>query len=303
MSTPARDLATPYHRLAGLRPEWSRWWRPLLTVIAVLIAYTLLASLLMIGSVLALTAVGSPASIGQVLGDPTSPLDVFLQGAFAALLIPSALIGVRLGAWRPTSLLVSVSGCFRGELLRRTTLPVLLVLALAAAVPLLTGGLRIDPGLSAGRMLAVIVLAALLAPLQAAGEELAFRGVGQQAIGTWLRHPAWAIVLPVPFALIGRGYDAPELATAVVLGLACGFLAWKTGGLELPMLLHGGVVLTTAIAALLGGPASPQGPMMIIAVVGIALVLSRATNAREALSPVEAVTRSAGAPVPAAVRV
>ena len=67
--------------------------------------------------------------------------------------------------------------------------------------------------------------------------------VGQQAIGTWLRHPLWAILLPVPFELIGRGLSGSSMLGAAILGLACGYLAWKTGGLEASILLRTAVLV------------------------------------------------------------
>src|SRR5699024_6519737 len=44
----------PYHRLATLRPEWASWSKPLLAVLATFIAYVVMASVLLVGSVLAL---------------------------------------------------------------------------------------------------------------------------------------------------------------------------------------------------------------------------------------------------------
>jgi len=294
---------TPYHRLATLRPEWSRWWRPLLAIAVALVGYTIFASLLLVGTVVVLGLAGADLSVGRLLGDPTSPLDVFLQCGFAAIALPSALVGVRLGGWRPTDLLWSVAGRFRWTLLRGTAPIVLVVFALVAALPLVLGDAHLAPGLSAGRIVAVIALLVVLAPLQAAGEELAFRGLGQQAIGTWLRHPAWATVIPVPFALIGRGYSAQALIGAAVLGLACGYLAWKTGGMELPILLHLAAVGMTSLAALFGGPVAPQGPVTVVAIAVTALVLGTLTDHRERTGSRQAVTRPADAPAPRLARV
>jgi hypothetical protein len=47
----------------------------------------------------------------------------------------------------------------------------------------------------------VVIL--LLVPLQAAAEEYIFRGYLMQSIGRWLRHPAFAILLPVPLFVLG----------------------------------------------------------------------------------------------------
>ncbi|MGP9693542.1 lysostaphin resistance A-like protein [Brachybacterium sp. AOP25-B2-12] len=304
--TPAAHVqapGTPYHRLATLRPEWARPWRPVLTVFVALVAYTVFASLLLVGSVTVLSLLpGTDPDLGKNLGDPTSPLDVFFQLAFAILALPAALLGVRIGGWRPTELLWSVAARFRWDLLRVRGPVTILVLAVVAAVPLLTGDLRPVADVPAGQLVAVVALILVLAPLQAVGEELAFRGLGQQAIGTWLRSPVWAILIPVPLALIGRGYSGEALLNAAVLGLCAGFLAWKTGGLELPILLHLAVEGTTSIAAAFGGPVNPEGPISLIAVLGVTVALARETEIRERVGKLRGIERPAGEGPPRAAR-
>lgn len=295
---------TPYHRLATLRPEWSRPWRPLLTVFVALVAYTVLASLLLVISVTVLTLIpGTDPDMGKILGDPTSPLDVFFQLMFAVLALPAALLGVRIGGWRPVDLLWSVAARFRWDLLRVRGPIALVVFALVAALPFLTGGATVNTDLPVGRIIGVLALILVLAPLQAAGEELAFRGLGQQAIGTWLRSPVWAILIPVPFALIGRGYDGQALIQASVLGLCAGYLAWRTGGLELPILLHLAVAGTTAIAAAFGGPVSPEGPVPLLAVVVATILLARGAGLRAEGGTPDPTVRPADAAEPAPARV
>lgn len=254
----------------------------MLTVFVALVAYTVFASLLLVGGVTVLSLLpGTDPDLGKNLGDPTSPLDVFFQLAFAILALPAALLGVRIGGWRPTESLWSVAARFRWDLLRVRGPVTILVLAVVAAVPLLTGDLRPVADVPAGRLVAVVALILVLAPLQAVGEELAFRGLGQQAIGTWLRSPVWAILIPVPLALIGRGYSGEAPLNAAVLGLCAGFLAWKTGGLEPPILPHLAVEGTTSIAAAFGGPVNPEGPISLIAVLGVTVALARETEIRE----------------------
>ncbi|GAB2537933.1 CPBP family intramembrane glutamic endopeptidase [Brachybacterium huguangmaarense] len=310
MTTPLAPAAprdprpgTPYHRLATLRPEWSRWWRPVLTILATLIAYSVIASLLLVASVLALSLGGAGRGIGRVLGDPTSPLDVALAALFGAAWIPAVLLGVRLGGWRPTALLASVAGRVRGDLVRRCA-PGLLVVVLAGAVITVYTGMHLPSGVSAGRAVAVIALVLLLAPLRAIGEELVFRGVGQQAIGTWLRHPLWAILLPVPFELIGRGLSGSSMLGAAILGLACGYLAWKTGGLEASILLRTAVLVVGGLLDLSGLGGASANPVMHIGIAMAALVLAAlADRTADGVRFAEPRTRPTGEPVPALARV
>lgn len=307
--TPEPGPATPYHRLARLRPAWCAWWRPLVAAFVALVVLTALASLLLVGTVLALAVgQGADAHIGQVLGDPTSPLDVFLVLAIGALAIPSVLLGVRLGGWRPTSLLWSVAGRIRWGLLGRAAGPVLgaflLVVALSAVLDPVP-----RPTFPTGQLIAVMAIVVVLAPLRAVGLELAYRGLGQQAVGTWLRHPVWAILLPIPISLVSRTIPSTgALLTLVLLSAACGFLAWKTGGLELPILLQLGASGMSMLLAPLGAAAVPgAGPLLPTLLITLAILAVTAAvtwwfSRREGLAPLEPLVRPAGAPIPAPER-
>lgn len=289
---------TPYHSLACLRPAWSPWWRGMLTVLLTAVVWLIAASLLLIGAVIVLSlAPGHGGDVGARLGDSRSPLDVLLQVAFGALLAPAAWIGVRWAGQRPPVLLWSVLGHVRWSLLRVTAPVVLGVFALVAALPPLLGGVHTD-GAGPGSLVAVALLVLVGAPLQVAGEELAFRGVGMQAIGSWLRSPVWAVLICAAASLVGRGYDLEAVIAMGALGVCAGFLAWKTGGLELPILLHLGAVGMTSLAAPFGGPVAPSGPTMTIAIVMVTVVLTVWIDQREGLGRLQPVTRSSQLPVP-----
>jgi membrane protease YdiL (CAAX protease family) len=80
----------------------------------------------------------------------------------------------------------------------------------------------------------------LLAPLQAAGEEYAFRGYLTQAFGGLTRSPWVAILVPsILFALAhGLGQSAPVFFDRLAFGLVAGTLAVLTGGLEAGIAMH-----------------------------------------------------------------
>ena len=107
-STPdAAPSATPamaYHRLATLRPAWSRPAKPLLSLGAALLAYVVLSSVVLVTAVLLLAVVpGVNIARGVTSGDPTSPLDVGLALAMGAMWLPAGIVGVRVGGCRPGS--------------------------------------------------------------------------------------------------------------------------------------------------------------------------------------------------------
>ena len=338
---------TPYHRLAHLREAWARPARPVLTALVAIIAYVVLASILLVAVVTVLAlAPGSPQELGTRLSDPASPLAVLVTLAMGALWIPAALIGVRFGGWRPVRWLLGVVGSFRWDLVRSAAVPVVAASVLgtvlvALLVAGLGGGVAAEPAAIGPAILAGI-LATVLGIAKAVGAELALRGVLLQAIGTWLRSPVLTIGLAALVSLAAASYSAPGLVIAAAMGVACGYLAWRSGGLELPVLLTasltagGGIVAvllrivagsvalgaaepasgaplaaeqlgrTATGAASIPGVASATVPGAIgigLLALVIAALLGRWIGRREQLAAAEPVRRPADAPAPQPVAV
>lgn len=104
--------------------------------------------------------------------------------------------------------------------------------------------------------LAVIVLTS---PIQAAAEEIFFRGYLLQALGSLVARPWFGVVVSaVVFALLHGTQNLPLFIDRLGFALLAGLLAWRTGGLEAGIAAH--VInnvfayviagLTTSIAAL-----------------------------------------------------
>src|SRR5829696_5315743 len=104
--------------------------------------------------------------------------------------------------------------------------------------------------------LTVIVLTS---PLQAAAEEMFFRGYLMQALGSLVRQPWFGVVVSsVVFAFFHGTQNLALFADRLAFGLLAAILVWRTGGLEAGIAAH--VVnnvfayliagLTTSIAAL-----------------------------------------------------
>jgi membrane protease YdiL (CAAX protease family) len=85
---------------------------------------------------------------------------------------------------------------------------------------------------------ALVIL--FLTPLQAAGEEYAFRGYLTQAVGGLFRWRWLAVVVPaLLFALAhGIGQDVPVFFDRFAFGLVAGVLVIATGGLEAGIAMH-----------------------------------------------------------------
>lgn len=248
-AAPSATPATAYHRLATLRSAWSRPAKPLLSLGAALLAYVVLSSVVLVTAVLLLAVVpGVNIARGVTSGDPTSPLDVGLALAMGAMWLPAGIVGVRVGGWRPVGTAWSIAAQLRRDrsLLLAGIGAGAVVAAAAAIAGALTGtvGTAAEPSASVPQLLLVTLLALVLAPLQAAGLELSLRGTVMQALGTWLRSPVLPVLAGTAVMLIGRDLTPAVLLPALALGLSAGVLAWKTGGLELP------IALTTTLAVL-----------------------------------------------------
>jgi membrane protease YdiL (CAAX protease family) len=235
---PGAPLA--FHRLARTGPG-RRWWRPLLVLLLASVTYAVLG-LGVLFALLALDLVaGTTWSTRAVAESFTDPLTFGFGFASIALMMPALLLALRLAGPRPVGLVFSVAGGVRWRWLGSALWRAAAVHVVAFALLLLV----VDPatGVPAAfsprpGAIAFLVLAVLVVPFQAAAEELVFRGFAMQTVGTWLRHPAFAVLLPVPFFVVGHPYDVWGQLEVGVFAVVAGWLAWRTGGLEASVALH-----------------------------------------------------------------
>ncbi len=244
---PAAAPAYPFHRLPRSLPGY-RWWHPLTTVLVTVVLFFVLMMLAM--GITAVVGIFVPEVSAMVdralsaqsdLGDPVQL--AFLLGT-VCLLWPAAALGVRWGGRRSAGTLSSVTGRLRWRLFPK---PLVLAASLFAALNALSllvpESARGSGGVPDGRpnpgdvwLLLLVVLA--LVPVQATAEEYVFRGLLMQGIGSWLRHPAFAILLPVPLFVLGHGYGPAGQIDVAAFAVAAGWITWRTGGLEAAIALH-----------------------------------------------------------------
>ncbi|MFT3796986.1 lysostaphin resistance A-like protein [Microbacterium sp.] len=239
-----RDATTgglAFHRLVFARRRWG-WWTPLAVGGLGLAFYLALTMVLVAVMVVAMlndpTAFDSLETFTQTMTiDTSDPFMLAIALGSIALMLPSyqlaSLIvnGTRLG------LISSAAGRLRWAWMLRCG-----VVALVVAI-VLTGLMLLIPGEAPGGALSPLwavslLIVLLLVPVQAAAEEYVFRGYLAQAIGRWLRHPAFAILLPVPLFMLGHLYDWVGQLGVGLFAVAAGWLTWRTGGLEAAIALH-----------------------------------------------------------------
>jgi membrane protease YdiL (CAAX protease family) len=247
----------PYHRLARVRPRY-RWWRMLVTGVLGVALYVAILLLLLVPLVVASLFVPGWGAEMQVLLTTIQYFDLDRPWLFLALvlplilMIPALLLASRIVEGRGVGLLSSVTGRLRMGWLGRSLLLALAVFVVYFAVVLggaAATGEAIVADFSHPALWTMVLLVLLLIPLQAAAEEYVFRGYLMQLVGGWLRHPAFAILLPVPLFVLGHGYDIWGAASVGMFAIVAAWLTWRTGGLEAAISLH---IVNNALIFLLG---------------------------------------------------
>lgn len=238
----------PFHRLVFARRRIG-WWTPL--VVALLGAALYLATAGIVAVVAIIVILSSPdGSTGawemaeSVMFDLTDPLMVAVLLGSIALMLPAYVVASRIVNGPRAGLASSVAGRLRWRwMLWCAAAATLIAVALTGVSLLLPADVTADTGAIVApadnpQLWTTLIVLLLVVPLQAAAEEYVFRGYLMQAIGRWMRHPAFAILLPVPLFVAGHLYDPLGQASVAVFAIAAGWLTWRTGGLEAAIALH-----------------------------------------------------------------
>ncbi|WP_164519532.1 CPBP family intramembrane glutamic endopeptidase [Nocardioides ferulae] len=245
LASPSAGLA--YHELfrAG---RGSRWWSILgvftLLALMVVVIPIGLTVVFLVGYAVAGSDVGAALDRLVDLDDPTPVSLAYLNLSLAAA-IP-VVLGL---VWLLHALRPGWASSVRGRL-RWGWLATCFALAFAALVvtvlvsallPAQGADTSMDGGLNdfttTTRDFALVVL--LLTPLQAAGEEYAFRGYLTQAFGGLLGSRWVAVLGPaLLFALAHGAQDLPVFFDRFAFGVVSGILVIATGGLEAGIAMH-----------------------------------------------------------------
>jgi len=237
----------PYHLVQ--RGGWSGVWRPILGVLALIVSFVVVVPLLIqlpfaVG--LALAGRDVVDGLDDLLDfDNPTPLGLAYLNISLACAIPVAWLLTRvLHGLRP-GWLASVAPRIRWRWLLVcfglafvalfATLVVSAMVPSSPDDPQLSG--QLNDFTSTTRDYLLVIL--LLTPLQAAGEEYAFRGYLTQAFGNVFGR-AWAAVLfpALLFALAHGSQSAPVFFDRFAFGVVAGLAVVLTGGLEAGIAMH-----------------------------------------------------------------
>ena len=234
-----------FHRLGRSWPHY-RWWKPLLTgLLGIAIYFAFVVVLLLVSMVIALA---TSADVQQY-ADPQAAIDLSDPVIFALtlgsliIMIPALVLATLIMGPKPIGLLSSVAGRIRWRWLGVCALVTIGIYALSFGISVAVGSLFPSEGAPIPQpdnstMLILLTLTILAVPFQAAAEEYVFRGYLMQLIGGWLKHPAFAILLPVPLFVAGHLYDVLGQVDVALFAIFAGWITWRTGGLEAAIAVH-----------------------------------------------------------------
>lgn len=219
-----------------LRTLHTRWWHPVAGAAVLLVGWAILAGV----GVGVLTAVG-----GADAERGTSALEVAAVGLTIALGLPAAVAAVVLVHRVRPGVLLSVTRRPRAGLFVLAA-----AVATAAFVPMMlakTAAFEAGPDPTAAvvgwvgwqAFLPLFAAVVLVFPIQAAAEEIVFRGYLTQALATWTPR-VWqaALASSLMFVAIHPTQDVWIFADRLFFGLALCWLTWRTGGLEAAIAVH-----------------------------------------------------------------
>jgi membrane protease YdiL (CAAX protease family) len=298
------DRPVVYHQL--LRgPRW-RWWRPLVSL-AVLVGLLVALFLVIFPGYAGLDALLPDAWVGT-LDEDFSPITMNATDLLLAGLIPVSALAVAVAHKVRPRWIASVRGGVRWRWLGRCALVVAPVWVVYLGI-----GFFVDPTGPdrPDHWVLLLVMALVVTPFQAAGEELLFRGWLVQNLGAYFARPVAGLVVTtvVSAALFGLAHGSPDpwvLLSIATLAVAACLANWRTGGLEAGIAMHAvnnvgvGVVTITY-----GGYAdsfvdqtttgSPWDffPGLVVHAVAVALILWQARRVR-----IDRTTRPAVEPAP-----
>ncbi|RNL79889.1 CPBP family intramembrane glutamic endopeptidase [Nocardioides marmorisolisilvae] len=224
------------------------WWRPVSGLLALLVAMFIAAPLVLFPLLAATVALDHTGSYSEALKNAATLDPVTWQGLLylnlsLAALVPATWLIVRVvHGMRPRWLMSVLPGIrwrFFFACLGLSVVAIAAQLTVGAFLPGDPNDLGTGVNDITRTLVAMLVVVAITTPIQAMGEEYAFRGYILQAVGSLTRQPWIAIVVSgFLFGLAHGVQNAPLFADRFSFGVLAAYLVYRTGGLEAGIALH-----------------------------------------------------------------
>ncbi len=226
-----------------------RWWKPVVGIVV-----------LLVGGLVVMPLVLMPVLAAAVVleGGSTPFLDRFMDAASLKAVTPSSMLYLNLTLasltlvamgiirfvhrMRPrwlSSVLPGMRWKFFFACFGLSLVALIVSLVVASLLPGNADGVSGKPNELTGRLVATGIVILVTTPLQALGEEYAFRGYLMQAFGSLTRSRVFAVLLTATlFALAHGVQNAPLFLDRFAFGLMAGLVVVLVGGLEAGIALH-----------------------------------------------------------------
>jgi len=253
---PARPVPVDDSRPFGAHLRLS-WWKPLVIVPALLI----IMLVLQIALTLVVLVIESFAFGRDPMDTSMSPLLMLATNLSLAAMGPLAIVATALIGRVPWRRLLASP---RRMSPRRwgvyfAAFSTLVIAALAVMQLIDPDSTGLTSFAITGTTVGLLVVALLTTPLQAAGEELMFRGVMMPAIASWIRAAKPALIVGLVassllFGLVHISLDPWLLTYYTVFGVCMAAIAVISRGLEAPIAFHvANNLIMMVLAALFAG--------------------------------------------------
>ena len=235
-----------------------KWYKPLIVIIATIFIMLIFDAIIlmisyMVGGVDLTRTVLSARYEGL-----NSALPIIFSDLLLAAFIPSLYIASKIINYRPFSSYSSSRGGWNFKLyFKALIIPITLYIiyeGISAAISGVKGTFQVS--------IPFLIAICIAVPLQSIAEEYMFRGFLLQTLGSWFKIPLLAIAIQaITFALF-HGYNSFGLLEVLVMGLLCGFLVWKTNGIEVCSAIHTANNFTVGLFVMLGLHVSTSSPQL-----------------------------------------
>jgi len=223
-------------------------WRPVLGLVLLVLGMIVVSPAVMLVVLAAAVAVDHQGSFSDAFADAASLDHVTWQGM---LYLNLSLAGLILVTWaivrvvhrlRPRWLMSVRPGIrwpFFWACFGLAVVAIIAQVVVGALLPTDPNDLGSSPHHLTSRLVGLGLVVLFTTPLQAIGEEYAFRGYAMQAFGALTRRPWFAIVLSAALFALAHGIqNAPLFLDRFTFGLMAGYVVLRTGGLEAGIAMH-----------------------------------------------------------------
>lgn len=214
-----------------------KWYKPLLTIIITIILLLIFSTLIpFIASAVTGIDIGNMMNSlkGGYNGLNTYTVRGLVTLAGTVAFLPAVLIAAKIVGDRPISSYFYSREKWNWKLFIYPFIITVLVLIVPSIYLIYAYGLKFNNHFT----ILTLTLTLILTPLQTWGEEVLYRGLLMQTLGSWFKIPILALILQALIFAIVHPYNLIGVIDIIFYGLFYGIVTWKTNGLEASMAMH-----------------------------------------------------------------